>query len=141
MRTISFMSGIPDSPDLFIFRSTHPTPFPSTSNRSHRTLDMITSFHFLNPTTTATWLCIRSKPHTRRLVGSEKLVANVCPILHACNTWVSGGATMETRFELACRTGEVGRCICSWRLVLEMIESYLRFQRFDQPSKCGSCTT
>ena len=117
MRTIRFMSGIPNSPDLFILCSTHPTPFSSASNRSGRTLDMITSFHFLNPTTTVTWLCVRSKPYTRWFIGGEKLVAYFSPVLYACSIRVSGSATVETGFALACWTSEVRRCIYNWRSV------------------------
>lgn len=102
MRTIRFMSSIPNSPDLLILCPTHPTPFSSTPNRTHRALDMIATLHFLDPTTTVAGLCIRSKPYTRRLIGGEELVANVDPILHACEIWVSRSTTVETRFELAC---------------------------------------
>ena len=107
MRTIRFMSDIPNSPDLIILRSTHPTPFPSTSNWPCRTFNMITPIHFLNPATAITWFGIRFKPNTRRFVSGEKLITSVSPIFHTSNLRVSRSATIETGFKLTCRASEI----------------------------------
>lgn len=107
MRTISCMSGIPNSPDLIILCATHPTPFVSTSNWSRGALDMITSIHFLNPTTTETRFRIGFKPSSGLFVGCKVLIADAGPILHASDLWVSRSAAMETGFKLTSGTGEM----------------------------------
>lgn len=101
------MSGIPNSPDLIILCTTHPTPFVSTSNWSSGALHMITSIQFLNPTATETRFRIGFKPSSGLLVGSKVLIADTGPILHASNLWVSRSAAMETGFKLTGGTCEM----------------------------------
>jgi hypothetical protein len=109
MGTIKFVSRISNSPDLVVFGSTHPTPLFSTTNWSRGTLDMITAFQFLNPPAADTGLGIHFKPSSGELISGELVNAHDVPVLRASNSRVSGGATVETGFELADRTSEMRR--------------------------------
>jgi len=71
MRTIYFMSGVSDPPDIIILCTTHPTPFLSTPKRTSRTLYVITSIHLLNPTSAVARPGIGLKPGTGGFVSSK----------------------------------------------------------------------
>lgn len=107
MRTISLMSCIPNSPDLTIFCPAHPTPFFPTSNWSWRAFNMVTSVHFLNPTTAKAGFRVRFEPESRLFVGCEMLIADANQILRTSEIRMSRCTTLKARYEFACWTSEM----------------------------------
>ena len=103
------MSGIPNSPDLFILCSTHPTPFIPTTHGSRQTLDMITPIHFLNPSPAETRFGITPQPGSRFGIRSKLLSSKMIQILSTVDIWMDWSAATETGFEVTCETSEVGR--------------------------------
>jgi len=109
MRTIAPVCGVSNPPDFIVIGAAHPTPFPSTSDWSGWTFDMIAAIHLLNPTTAITWLCVRLEPDPRGCIRRKIIFADAGPVLHACHFWMDRSATLEASFEFADDAGEMRR--------------------------------
>ena len=107
MGTIAPVGSIPDPPDIIVTGTTHPTPFPTTSDWPGWTFDMIAAIHLLNPATAITWLSVRFEPNPRGCIRREIILADAGPVFHAGHLWVDRSTTLKTSLELADDTGEM----------------------------------
>jgi len=110
MRTIAPMSGVSDPPDLIVISTAHPTPFPTTSDWSGWTFDMVAAIHLLDPTTAVTGLGVRLEPDSGGCIRREIIFADAGPVLHAGHLWMDRSTTLKAGLEFADDTGEVGGC-------------------------------
>ena len=108
MGTIAPVGSIPDPPDIIVTGTTHPTPFPTTSDWPGWTFDMIAAIQLLNPATAITWLSVRFEPNPRGCIRREIILPGGGRVFLAGHVWVDRSATLETCLESADDTSEMG---------------------------------